>query len=61
MTTVWFASIAALAKGEVGPVAESEIKQLAAPVGVFTHELIIGGSAARLLGRVVDGVLVFEK
>ena len=54
--------IAALNKGLVGPTGESGIKILAEPVRGFTHELKIGGSAQRLLGRINEnGVLVFEE
>ena len=54
--------IAALDKGIVGPVGESGIKILATPVGKFTHELKIGGSAQRLLGYInEDSILIFDK
>jgi hypothetical protein len=41
----------ALLRGIVGPRGESGIKVLAGEVNGFTHELKIGGSAARLLGK----------
>ncbi|MBI4512172.1 MAG: hypothetical protein HY698_21240 [Deltaproteobacteria bacterium] len=53
--------VAALRKGIVGPVGQSGVKVLEPAVGAFTHELKIGGSAQRLLGRVINGVLVFEE
>ncbi|GIW97582.1 MAG: hypothetical protein KatS3mg111_0915 [Pirellulaceae bacterium] len=54
--------LAALKKGVVGPMGESGIKILANPVGKYTHELKIGGSAQRLLGYIDEnGVLIFDK
>jgi hypothetical protein len=54
--------IAALDKGLVGPVGESGVKKLAYSVRGYTHELKIGGSAARLLGKIQgNGILVFEE
>ncbi|NER32858.1 MAG: hypothetical protein F6J93_02055 [Oscillatoria sp. SIO1A7] len=53
---------AALKKGLVPPVGSSGIKKLNPSVGGYTHELKIGGSAQRLLGKIDDnGVLVFDK
>ncbi|MEM8998307.1 MAG: RHS repeat-associated core domain-containing protein, partial [Acidobacteriota bacterium] len=53
---------AALKKGVVGPKAESGIKILNKPVLGYTHELKIGRSAQRLLGRVDEnGVMIFER
>jgi len=43
--------VAALKKGVVGPRGESGIKRLGRPVGDFTHELKIGGSGNRILGK----------
>lgn len=54
--------LAALKKGVVGPTGESGIKIFAKPVGKYTHELKIGGSAQRLLGYIDEnGVLIFDK
>ena len=54
--------VAALRKGLVGPTGESGIKVLRRPVGRYTHELKIGGSAQRLLGYIDEyGVLVFDR
>ena len=53
--------VAALQKGIVGKYGESGIKVLSSAEGIYTHELKIGGSGARILGRVVDGVLIFDK
>lgn len=54
--------VAALKKGVVGPTGESGIKIFANPVGKYTHELKIGGSAQRLLGYIDEnGVLMFDK
>ncbi len=51
--------VAALKKGIVAPQGQSGIKILDSPVRGYTHELKIGGSGHRLLGRIEDGVLVF--
>lgn len=54
--------LAAVKKGVVGPTGESGIKIFGNPVGKYTHELKIGGSAQRLLGYInEDGVLIFDK
>jgi hypothetical protein len=54
--------LAALKKGIVGPTGESSIKIFSSPVGKYTHELKIGGSAQRLLGFIDEnGVLIFDK
>ncbi|MEM1060467.1 MAG: hypothetical protein AAGK14_14730, partial [Verrucomicrobiota bacterium] len=53
---------AALKKGVVGPTGQSGVKILREPVNGLTHELKIGGSAQRILGRIDEnGVLVFDK
>jgi hypothetical protein len=54
--------VAALDKGIVPPDGRSGIKILNEVVNGYTHELKIGGSAQRLLGRIDEyGVLVFDK
>jgi hypothetical protein len=54
--------LAALKKGIVGPTGESGIKIFNTPIGKYTHELKIGGSAQRLLGYIDEnGVLIFDK
>jgi hypothetical protein len=54
--------LAALKKGIVGPTGESGIKIFSSPVGKYTHELKIGGSAQRVLGYIDEnGVLIFDK
>ena len=53
---------AALEKGIVGPVGEAGIKVLSPAVGAYTHEIKIGGSAARILGYMSEeGYLLFDK
>jgi RHS repeat-associated protein len=55
--------IAALENGIVGPYGKSGIKMLDPVVdGIYTHELKIGGSAARVLGYMTkDGYFLFDK
>ena len=53
--------VAALKKGLVGPINQTRIKILNPPVRGFTHELKIGGSAQRLLGKVENGVITFSE
>ena len=54
--------LAALKKGIVGPTNQSGIKIFSNPVGKYTHELKISGSAQRILGYIDDnGVLIFDK
>jgi hypothetical protein len=54
--------IAALKKGIVPPTGHSGIKVLKDPIGKYTHELKIGGSAQRILGYIDEnGVLVFDE
>ena len=54
--------IAALKKGLVGPKGEAGVKELAKSVRGYPYELKIGGSPARLLGRIDSNkILVFEE
>ncbi len=53
--------VAALKKGLVGPINQAGIKKLNPTVRGFTHELKIGGSAQRLLGKLENGVIVFSE
>ena len=54
--------LAALKKGVVGSTNQSGIKIFSSPVGKYTHELKISGSAQRLLGYIDEnGVLIFDK
>jgi RHS repeat-associated protein len=54
--------LAALAKGMASSKYDDDgIKWLTKPVGSYTYELKIIGSAQRLLGKIEDGVLVFDE
>jgi hypothetical protein len=53
--------VAALKTGLVGPLNQAGLKKLNPTVRGFTHELKIGGSAQRVLGKLEKGVIIFSE